>query len=742
MMSYDELLEAIRRQFPGSFVQQAGERPKLRIRRLRLASQALIARLAQAGVDIEVQGGLPTNDALVEAAAGLSAETAHALGIGLPPLPAHPKCRPLAAALGMDLAVADLVVDRLWVASLAHGRGGRYLYLDCKLGHALRGLQLALPGNEWTGLDRRRATVSWARQHVEGATFGLLPEQPPVDAPDRSFDGVIAVEAFLGSLSSESLQAWLGEIGRLVKPGGFAMLAVNGYARLIQSAALGLESVAELGRAYQALVASGRAELNNRGKPISLYGPPCLAAATFGGDWLVDPPAIGAGPNRRDLYFAQRRVSFTSHAPPIEIAGSVEAAKTTPVDTGFGLTRAVRVHLSRLRATSTSSAPPIEIAGSVEDAETTPVGARFGLKKAVLVAEAGSITRRAPLMIDDRAVAPDLRAALASCLLRMRTDFPDQYLLRFTDAAVVGEGSVVLFDGRRHWLLADSAREFLKPGMVPKGMAVGSSRGTFIMPGHVSRTIDGCCLLLQRPWSENFGHWLVDQAAALSFLVESGALPTRHIIVTKTASLGLRQVIRQTIDAILPDAIVYEHDIGEVWRCRDLAYLMPVHVPPLFKLPAALQSLRKHLLPPPSSLSEATPPTRRLHVLRSKGGSRRLVNEAEILEISARYGFETIVPETHSVREQARIFGEAESIVGVKGAALTNIIFAPPSCRVMVLSPGDFIDPFYWNIAGTHHAHYAELFGALAQEDRATSHNDFTIDPIRFDAALQRILAA
>ena len=700
MMSYDELLEAIRRQFPGSFVQQAGERPKLRIRRLRLASQALIARLAQAGVDIEVQGGLPTNDALVEAAAGLSAETAHALGIGLPPLPAHPKCRPLAAALGMDLAVADLVVDRLWVASLELGRGGRYLYLDCKLGHALRGLQLALPGNEWTGLDRRRATVSWARQHVEGATFGLLPEQPPVDAPDRSFDGVIAVEAFLGSLSSESLQAWLGEIGRLVKPGGFAMLAVNGYARLIQSAALGLESVAELGRAYQALVASGRAELNNRGKPISLYGPPCLAAATFGGDWLVDPPAIGAGPNRRDLYFAQRRVSFTSHAPPIEIAGSVEAAKTTPV------------------------------------------GARFGLKKAVLVAEAGSITRRAPLMIDDRAVAPDLRAVLASCLLRMRTDFPDQYLLRFTDAAVVGEGSVVLFDGRRHWLLADSAREFLKPDMVPKGMAVGSSRGTFIMPGHVSRTIDDCCLLLQRPWSENFGHWLVDQAAALSFLVESGALPTRHIIVTKTASLGLRQVIRQTIDAILPDAIVYEHDIGEVWRCRDLAYLMPVHVPPLFKLPAALQSLRKHLLPPPSSLSEATLPTRRLHVLRSKGGSRRLVNEAEILEISARYGFETIVPETHSVREQARIFGEAESIVGVKGAALTNIIFAPPSCRVMVLSPGDFIDPFYWNIAGTHHAHYAELFGALAQEDRATSHNDFTIDPIRFDAALQRILAA
>jgi len=741
MMSYDELLETIRRQFPGSFVQRAGGRPKVRIGRLRLASQALIARLARAGVDIEVQGRLPTSEALIDAAAGLSAGTARALGIGLPPLPPRPKCGALATALGLDLAVADAVVDRLWVAGLEHRRGGRYLYLDCKLGHALRGLRLALPDNEWTGLDRRRAAVRWAREHVEGATFALLPEQPPIDAPDRSFDGVIAVESFPGALSWGSLQAWLGEIGRLVKPGGFAMLAVDGYGRLIQSALREIGTVAELGMAYQALVASGRAELSSRGKPVSLYGPPSLAAASLGGDWLVEPPKIGAGPNSRDLYLARRRTSSSLEAAPIEIAGPVEAARLTAVDTGFDLKRSLRRYLARRRASSTQKPAPIEIAGPVEAARLTPRGIVFGLKQAVRLAEAGSITRRAPLIVDDRAVVPDLRANLARYFARIHTDFPDQYLLRFADTAVVGEGSVVLFDGRRHWLLADSTREFLHLGVAPKGMAAGSNRGTFIMPGHIHRTMDVCCLLLQRPWSENFGHWLVDQAAALSYLVESRALPTRHIIVTKSSQLGLRQVMRQTIDAILPDAIVHEHDVGEVWQCRDLAYLMPVHVPPLFKLPAALQSLRKHLLPP-GSVPNATPPTRRLHILRSKAARRQLLNEADILQISARYGFETIAPEARSVREQARIFGEAESVIGVKGAALAAIIFAPPSCRVMVLSPGDFVAPFYWDIAGTHHAHYAELFGVLARRDRKASHNDFTIDPIRFEAALQRMLAA
>ena len=698
MNSYDELLEAIRRQFPGSFGPRVDGRPGLRINRHRFATQALIARLARAGVDVEVQGSLPTSEVLIETAAGLPPETARTVGIGLPPLPPRSKCSPLAAALGMDLAIADAVVDRLWAAGLEHRRGVHYLYLDSKLGHGLRGLQIALPDNEWTGLDRRRASVRWTRQHVEGATFALLPEQLPIDAPDESFDGVIAVDAFPGSLSWESMQPWLGEIGRLVKPGGFAMLAVDGYARLIRSAAREIGKFAELRAAYDELVESGCALLIDRDKPVCLYGPPGLAAESFGSDWLVDPPAIGAGPNNRDLYLARRRTLSTSNAAPIEIAGPVEAVRVAAAAPGFGLMRAVRL------------------------------------------AEAGRITRRAPLIVDDRAVLPDLRAKLVRNFSRIHTDFPDRSLLRFADAVVVGEGSVVLSEGKRHWLLADSAREFLTRGMVPKGMAAGSNRNPFTMPGQVHRTLDTCSLLLQRPWSENFGHWLVDQAAALSYLVELGALPTRHIIVTKTAILGIRQVIRQTIDAILPDATVHEHDVSEVWRCRDLAYLTPVHVPPLFKLPAALQSLRKHLLPQ-ASLPTATPPTRRLHVLRPKSG-RRLLNEAEVLEISARYGFETITPEAFSVREQARIFGEAESVIGVKGAALTNIVFAPPSCRVIVLSPGDFVDPFYWDIAGTHHAHYAELYGALAQRDRNASHNDFTIDPIRFEATLQRMLVA
>jgi len=704
MNSYHELLETIRAQFPGRFLRRANGRLRLRGGAMRLASQALLARLVRAGLDIEVQGKLPTAAAFVEAVAGLSPQTVRAAGLGLPRPPPRLHCRPRVASLGIDLPVADAVADRLWAAGLEHRRGARYLHLDCGPGHAVRGLQLALPGNDWVGLDPRPAAVDWASKHVGGAQFVRQPDLPPIDQPDQSFDGVIAVQTFGDSLQAETMPAWLAEIGRLVKPGGFAVVAVHGYARLVQSASRGEQTIAELGEAHRALVATGRAALSVNGRPLALYGPRSLDAASFGADWQVEAPSVGEGPNGRDIYLARRRESAGRAAgqaiASIVIGGSVEAARLALVKTGYGLKRVERVM------------------------------------------EAGSIARRAPRLVDDRAVPPGLRRNLADYHAQKRTLFPALHLMRFADALVAGEGSVVLESGRRHWLLADSAREFLNAGTVPKGMDARASGGTFTLPGRVHRTLDACCLLLQRPWSENFGHWLVDQAATLAWLAETGALPTRHLIVTKTGNLALRQVMRQTIDALLPNAVVHEHDVGEVWRCRDLAWMMPVHVPPLFKLPAALDTLRAQLVPRPArGVRAKTRPVRRLHILRTKAASRRLLNEAEIVEISARYGFETIAPETHSIREQARLFAEAEAVVGVKGAALTNIIFAPSACRVIVLSPGDFIDPFYWDIAGARHAKYAELFGDLTTRHRATSYNDFTIDPARFEAALRQMLA-
>jgi capsular polysaccharide biosynthesis protein len=121
--------------------------------------------------------------------------------------------------------------------------------------------------------------------------------------------------------------------------------------------------------------------------------------------------------------------------------------------------------------------------------------------------------------------------------------------------------------------------------------------------------------------------------------------------------------------------------------------------------------------------------------------SRRLVNEPEIVALCAAHGFEVARPESLSIAEQAALFANAEAILGVKGAAMTNILFANADCALMVLSPGDFIDPFFWDIAGMRGLAYGEVFGEL-QSARTIGQNDFRVEPAHVEAMIQVTLSA
>jgi capsular polysaccharide biosynthesis protein/Tfp pilus assembly protein PilF len=76
---------------------------------------------------------------------------------------------------------------------------------------------------------------------------------------------------------------------------------------------------------------------------------------------------------------------------------------------------------------------------------------------------------------------------------------------------------------------------------------------------------------------------------------------------------------------------------------------------------------------------------RRIYVSRRDSLRRRLVNEEEAIAALALLDFEIVVPGTMSVVEQARLFAGAAIIVGVHGAGLTNMIFAPARATIIEL---------------------------------------------------------
>ena len=88
-------------------------------------------------------------------------------------------------------------------------------------------------------------------------------------------------------------------------------------------------------------------------------------------------------------------------------------------------------------------------------------------------------------------------------------------------------------------------------------------------------------------------------------------------------------------------------------------------------------------LVPPTPHNPSLP--RRFYIDRRNSPNRPLVNEGEIIDALAGAGIIPIRLETLSLSAQAALFRQAELIVAPHGAGLTNLVFAPPGCRVVEL---------------------------------------------------------
>jgi capsular polysaccharide biosynthesis protein len=71
-------------------------------------------------------------------------------------------------------------------------------------------------------------------------------------------------------------------------------------------------------------------------------------------------------------------------------------------------------------------------------------------------------------------------------------------------------------------------------------------------------------------------------------------------------------------------------------------------------------------------------------------GVRRSYNQDEILDIAVRYGFQAISPENMSLTEQARLFSEAEIIIGPSGAAWVGVLFSQKPTRMLSWLPREY----------------------------------------------------
>jgi capsular polysaccharide biosynthesis protein len=118
--------------------------------------------------------------------------------------------------------------------------------------------------------------------------------------------------------------------------------------------------------------------------------------------------------------------------------------------------------------------------------------------------------------------------------------------------------------------------------------------------------------------------------------------------------------------------------------------------------------VRRLYLPeePPASAA-----LRRLYIGRRDAAYRRVSNESALLKELAPLGFEEVAMSGMTVAEQARLFSEAEMIIGPNGSALANLLFANRATRVVEFFAPGWVVGYNWMISANLGHRYSAIVG-------------------------------
>lgn len=263
-------------------------------------------------------------------------------------------------------------------------------------------------------------------------------------------------------------------------------------------------------------------------------------------------------------------------------------------------------------------------------------------------------------------------------------DLPAQYTLVIEGGIVVGDYGAIVTPGHRldyetsEYFGIDSWREhpiFLRPRL-PR---IEDVRGSMVV-------------LSTRGGSVNYYHFLLDVLPRLAVL--EACLPDLKpdAMYLPNATRYQHELLALTgLDSGAPTIV----ETRKHRAVRAETLLVPSLPNPDELAPAWLVGWLRDRLP---AVDTVTRP-RRIYVTRgNRPHTRRLESEEALWpELEAR-GFTRIDPGAMSVRDQIDHFAAAEAIIGVHGAAMTNLLFARPGVRVLELFAPAYLKHCFWSI--------------------------------------------
>jgi len=90
---------------------------------------------------------------------------------------------------------------------------------------------------------------------------------------------------------------------------------------------------------------------------------------------------------------------------------------------------------------------------------------------------------------------------------------------------------------------------------------------------------------------------------------------------------------------------------------------------------------------------------KKIYVSRQDGHNRKIIQEKGLIRRLEEMGYKSLEMSNYTLEEKAGIFACAESVIGLTGAGMLNVLFCKPGTQIVELYPTNFVNYLYLSIA-------------------------------------------
>ncbi|RUT05566.1 hypothetical protein DSM106972_035730 [Dulcicalothrix desertica PCC 7102] len=238
-----------------------------------------------------------------------------------------------------------------------------------------------------------------------------------------------------------------------------------------------------------------------------------------------------------------------------------------------------------------------------------------------------------------------------------------------------------------------------------------------IITKFIDKTIclDGTIAYLSDPDPANYYHWMCRTLPLLRFYQNLSTLA--KIDYFYTGKFSISEFHKETLQAA---GVCLDKVIQEGCTAKHLLIAVTnrsLHLNNQVNDPINKESFEftRNLFYKPSNLRYTK--KSRIYVSRGNVSRRKIINEAEVIYLIEKYGFETVTMDNRTVQEQANLFSKAEAIIALHGAALTNLLFVQPGSKVIELLPDNYTNNCFYTLASYAEADYFYLQGESLKQN-------------------------